>query len=82
MKNGRKLRSVEDLNNALEWLYEQQKTGKIDAKTADALNTTLKQMVHLNVKLRLDYLKVLLMARINKIQLPKIPMLELGGSAK
>lgn len=71
-----KLRTVEDLNEALEWLYEQQKDGKIDAKTADALNTTIKQATYLNGKLRLDYLKLVLSAKIKKIELPHVPMLE------
>lgn len=71
-----KLRTISDLNEALEWLYEQQKTGQIDAKTADALNTTIKQASYLNGKLKLDYVKLWLTAKIKKIELPSIPMLE------
>lgn len=71
-----KLRTVDDLNKALEWLYNQQKEGTIDAKTADALNTTLKQSAYLNGKLKLDYLKLMLTAKIKKIELPNLPMLE------
>ena len=71
-----KLRSVDDLNEALEWLFTQQKEAKIDAKTADALNTTIKQASYLNGKLKLDYLKLLLTAKIKKIELPSFPMLE------
>ena len=67
---------LDDLNEALEWLFVQQKEGKIDAKTADALNTTIKQASYLNGKLKLDYLKLLLSAKIKKIELPQFPMLE------
>ena len=71
-----KLRTIDDLNGALEWLYTQQKEGKLDAKTADALNTTIKQASYLNGKLKLDYLKLMLTAKIKKIELPALLMLE------
>ena len=71
-----KLRTIDDLSEALEWLYAQQKDSKIDAKTADALNTTIKQATYLHGKLKLDYLKLLLSAKIKKIDLPRVPMLE------
>jgi hypothetical protein len=76
MANEIKLRTVDDLTNALEWLYQEQKEGRIDAKTADALNTTIKQATYLNGKLKLDYLKLMLTAKIKKIDLPALPILE------
>jgi hypothetical protein len=64
------LRTVPGLNQAHEWLFEKQRGGEIDNKTADAMNTTLKGSIYLNVKLRLDTAKLLLQARIKKVELP------------
>lgn len=64
------LRTISDLTNAHEWLFNQQKDGKIDAKTADALNTTLKGSVFLNAKLRLDAAKIWMQAQVKKIEIP------------
>lgn len=64
------LRTVEDLTQAHEWLLAQQRTGKIDAKTADGMNTTLKGAVYLNAKLRIDAAKLVLQAQIKKVQIP------------
>lgn len=66
-----KLRTTDELSAAHEWLFNQQKQGKIDSKTADALNTTLKGAVYLNGKLKLDALKLFVQAEIKKIQIPK-----------
>jgi len=65
-----KLRSISDLTAAHEWLWNEQRAGKIDAKTADALNTTLKGATYLQGKLRIDAAKLMLLAQIKKIQLP------------
>jgi hypothetical protein len=65
------LKTPKDLIDAHEWLFNQQKENKIDAKTADALNTTLKGAVYLNAKLRLDAAKIFLTAQIKKIEIPK-----------
>lgn len=70
------LRTIDDLNGAVEYVYNQVRGGKLDGKTADALNTTIKQAVYLNGKLKLDYLKLMLTAKIKKIELPTVPMLE------
>jgi len=64
------LRSVNDLQNAGEWLFNKQKNNEIDGKAADALNTTLKGSVYLGVKLKLDVAKLYLTARKQKIDLP------------
>jgi len=65
------LRTIADLVDAHEWLFNRQKDGGIDAKTADALNTTLKGSVYLNGKLKLDAAKILINAQIKKIDIPK-----------
>ena len=65
-----KLRTVPDLIEAHEWLFNQQRDGHIDPKTADALNTTLKGSVYLNAKLRLDMAKIMVQAEIKKIDIP------------
>lgn len=65
-----RLRTIDDLTNAHEWLFNQQKGGTIDAKTADALNTTLKGATYLRAKLRLDAAKIILQASIKKITVP------------
>lgn len=65
------LRTIADLTDAHEWLFNKQKDGKIDAKTADALNTTLKGSVFLNAKLKLDAAKIYMQAMVKKIDIPK-----------
>lgn len=67
---GMKLRTVDDLIAAHEWLFERQRSGQIDAKSADSLNTTLKGQVYLVGRLRLDALKVLMTSRIKKLEIP------------
>ena len=64
------LRTVGDLIEAHEWLFNEQREGKIDPKTADALNTTLKGSVYLNAKMRLDVAKIMVQAQIKKIDIP------------
>lgn len=44
--------------------------GAIDQKTADVLNTTLKNAIYLRAKLRLDALKIYLQARAKKVAIP------------
>ena len=65
------LRTIGDLVSAHEWLFNEQREGKIDPKTADALNTTLKGSVYLNAKLRLDMAKIMVQAQIKKIDIPE-----------
>lgn len=65
------LKSVDEINGAYEWLFSAQRSGDIDAKTADALNTTLKGVTYLRVKLRMDAAKLLLQAQIKKLSLPE-----------
>jgi hypothetical protein len=65
------LKTPSEISQANEWLFNMQKEGKIDPKTADSLNTTIKNSVYLNVKMKMDYLKIFLQAQIKKIDLPK-----------
>ena len=72
----RKMETVSDLNEWLAWLGNAQRNGDVDAKTADAINTTLKSAIVLNVKHRLDYEKLKVQAAIKKLMIPRVPMLE------
>jgi hypothetical protein len=69
-KKSRKLRTIEDLTDAHEYVFNQQLNGKIDDKAANALNTTLKGAVYLNGKLKLDAAKIYLRAQEKKIAIP------------
>ena len=71
-----RLRSVDDLNEAHEFVFNRQATGKIDGKTADGLNTTLKGSVYLNVKLKMEALKLQIMATKAKMEVPPIMLPE------
>lgn len=82
MSNALQLRNLDDLVGAHEWLFNQQKENKIDAKTADALNTTLKGQTYILGKLRLDYAKLLVQAQIKKITFPKGILPPLGVEPK
>jgi len=64
------LKSVGNLVDANELIFNKQHRGEIDAKTADGMNTCIKGQTYLLVKLRLDYLKLFLHARIKKVELP------------
>ena len=78
MKNEIRLRTIAELTEALEGLYNQQVNGKYDPKTADALNTTLKGAIYLRAKLPLDYAKLYLNAAIKKVNIPQnlLPVVE------
>lgn len=65
-----KLRSVEELSQAHEWLFQLQSSGQLDAKAADAMNTTLKGAVYLNGKLKMEVAKMFLQAKIKKVTIP------------
>lgn len=73
------LKTLGDVENASEWLFNQQKDGSIDAKTADAMNTTLKGLQYMKGKLRMDYLKLILQAKIKKISDIPFDVLQLGN---
>lgn len=67
----RQLRTLEDIATAHEELFERQRSGQIDPKTADALNTTLKGIVYLNVKMRLEMLKLVIHSQVKKLDIPQ-----------
>ena len=66
----KKLRTLRDLSEAYELLYNQEMSGLIDSKAADGINTTLKGSVYLNVKVKMDLVKLLVQAKIKKISIP------------
>jgi len=63
------LRNAEDLVEANEWLFNRQREGQIDAKSADGINTTLKNSFQLLVKVPMDLLKLTIQARIKKVEI-------------
>lgn len=70
MEPDMKLRTIEDLASAHEWLINKQRKGEIDSKAADGMNTTLKGATYLMGKLKMDYAKLWVQAQIKKIQIP------------
>ena len=54
---------------------------EIDNKTADSMNTTLKGVVYLKGKLRLDAAKLMLQAQIKKADLPEGLLPDLTGQS-
>jgi len=75
------LRSIEDLTTAGEWLFNKQRSGSIDAKAADGMNTTLKNQIYLTAKLRLDAAKIILAAKIKKVDIPAEMLPDLTATA-
>ena len=71
-----RLRSIDDLNDAHEHVFNQQANGQIDGKTADGLNTTLKGSVYLNVKLKMEAFKLQVMAHKAKMEVPPVMLPE------
>jgi hypothetical protein len=61
----------EGLNDAIQFVYEQQRDGRIDPKTADALNTTIRTSLKLNAELPLKLFDIAVKAQMKKISLPK-----------
>lgn len=64
------LRTREGLNEAIGFVYAQQREGRIDPKTADALNTTIKTSMDLNVKLPLKLFDIVVKAKMKKVDIP------------
>lgn len=77
-KKPKRLREPSEISEAYEEMYEKQMAGQLDAKSVDGINTTLKGLTYLNVKLRMDYMKMIVQAKIKKVDLPKglLPELE------
>ncbi len=65
-----KLRSLDDVNEAQEWLFNEQRDGAMDTKRADGMNTTLKGCQGL-LKLRMEAWKLWVTMQTKK--LGKVP---------
>lgn len=65
------LRTIGDLLEATEDLYNRLETGQLDAKTADAMNTVIKSSTYLLAKLPMDAYKIFVQAKIKKIEIPE-----------
>lgn len=73
-----RLRTVEDLTDATEWLFTQQRGGTIDSKTADALNTTLKGATYLRATLPLKIAELIVRSSIKKVTIPDKYLPQIG----
>lgn len=71
-----RLRSIEDLQNAYEELYNRQRDNKIDAKAVDGMNTTLKGATYLAAGLRMKLVDIYLKAQIKKLEIPPVMLPE------
>lgn len=72
----KKLRTIDDLKSAYEWLFNKQTDGKIDAKTVDGINTTLKGATYLNATLPAKLIDTHIKAQIKKVEIPPIMLPE------
>lgn len=70
IKLPKKLRTISELNEANEYIFHQQREGRLDSKLADGMNTAVKAGIYLNVKLRMDAFKILAQTRMKKIDMP------------
>ena len=59
-----------ELSEAHESLYNDQISGRLDAKQAGAINNTLRGSTYLNVKVKMDMTKLILQAHARKVVLP------------
>jgi hypothetical protein len=66
----RPLRTVQDLIEAGEWMFAKQEAGELDAKAADALNTTLKGQSKFVVDTPMALLKIWVRAQEKKFVIP------------
>jgi len=66
----KRLRTVTELSEAHETLYNDQISGRLDPKAAGAINNTLKGSTYLNVKVKMDMAKLILQAHVRKVALP------------
>lgn len=65
------LKTVADLASAQEWLFNEQKNGMIDSRTADGLNTTLKGCMYLKATLPLKIFEAMIRASVKKVDVPQ-----------
>lgn len=72
-----RLRTPADVVEASEWLYNEQREGKIDGKRADGINTTLKSVWNIVGKTRMDMLKIYVQSQIKKVDIPPAMLIDL-----
>jgi hypothetical protein len=72
-----KLRTPDDLSTAQEWLLDKQQRGQIDARSVEAMNTTLKGAQHL-IDTRLKVLEA--MVQMHKARMPLPVAWQIMGS--
>ena len=72
-KGPTQIRTIDQISEQQEWLLWAQREGRIDSKAGDALNTTLKGIMELRVKIPIKYVDMMLKASIKKVALPKLP---------
>lgn len=53
--------------------------GEVDSKSVDGVNTIMKHVIYLNVKMKMDFIKLCLQADIKKIALPVAILPELAA---
>lgn len=64
------LQTIEGLSDAHAYVFNRQKTGDIDPKTADSMNTTLKGLLYLQGKLKIEAAKLYILSQTKHIQIP------------
>jgi len=69
-----KLRTIDDLSQASELIFNRQVDGSMDNKTADSMNTTIKHQIHLKYTLPLSMAKLIIQAKIKKVEVPAVLM--------
>lgn len=65
------LRTIDQISGALEELYHKQREGKIDPKTADAMNTTVKGIMKLHIETPMKLLDSVIKAHTKKVEIPQ-----------
>lgn len=66
----KKLRSVSEITEAYEWLFDAQREGSLDTKRADGLNTTLKGITKLRVEIPMKLATLYFQSQVKKITVP------------
>ena len=73
-----RLRTVPQITEAYEWLFEQQRDAKLDTKRADGLNTTLKGVTKLRVEIPMKLATLWFQSQLKKVTVPEkfLPVME------
>lgn len=72
------LKTPSDLVEANEWMFNRQRSGTLDAKSADAMNTTIKGQKAIIIDVPLQVLKLAVQAQIKKVQIDPSAFTRLG----